>query len=254
MKKTFFTIVAVLVAMSAMPQTWDVVKKDGTVIRYQASEVSYVTVEEDLPKYDYVDLGLPSGTLWATCNVGAFSPEDYGDYFAWGETTGYNSGKTDFSWSTYEWSNGSINTMTRYCNNSSYGYNGFTDALTELELADDAAYVNWGSNWRMPSIEQFEELINSSYTTTEWTTQNDVYGRKITSKKNGKSIFLPAAGYRYGTSLVNAGSIGYNWARTLASDIPPCATYGLHFHSSSMEKFDNYRFIGHSIRPVRYTK
>ena len=130
----------------------------------------------------YVDLGLPSGTLWATCNIGANSPEEYGDYFAWGETEGYNSGKTSFNWLTYKWCKGSETTMTKYCGNSSYGYNGFTDELTELDLEDDAAYVNWGPAWRMPSIEQCEELINSSYTTTDWTIQNGVYGRKITSK------------------------------------------------------------------------
>ena len=89
------------------------------------------------------------------------------------------------------------------------------DNKTELELADDAAYVNWGSNWRMPSNGQFGELINSSYTTTEWTTQNGVPGRKITSKKNGNSIFLPAAGARSDSSLNFASTNGSYWSRTL---------------------------------------
>ncbi len=117
--------------------------------------------------HEYVDLGLPSGTLWAPCNIGAENPEEYGDYFAWGETEGYNGGKTTFEWINYKWCNGNINAMTKYCSNSGLGYEGFTDDLTELELADDAAYVNWGPAWRMPSIEQFQELINSSNTTTE---------------------------------------------------------------------------------------
>ena len=200
--------------------------------------------------HEYVDLGLPSGTLWATCNIGATSPEDYGDYFAWGETEGYNSGKTIFDWSTYKWCKGSENTMTKYCTDSNYGYNGFTDAKTELDLEDDAAYVNWGPAWRMPSIEQFRELINSSYTTTEWTTQNGVNGRKITSKTNGNSIFLPAAGYRLGSFLISAGSYGIYWSRTLPWDFPDVAWY-LYFDSSDIGTSGDGRFYGRSVRPVR---
>ena len=199
---------------------------------------------------DYVDLDLPSGTLWATCNVGATSPEDYGDDFAWGETEGYKSGKSNFDWSTYKWCKGSETTMTKYCYNSSYGYNGFTDNKTELDPEDDAAYVNWGSGWHMPSKAQFSELMNSSYTTTEWTTQNGVNGRKITSKTNGNSIFLPAAGCRIDTSLYVAGSGGHYWSRTLSSDYPNCA-WGLDFNSSVVRMYDGYRYYGRSIRPVR---
>ena len=198
----------------------------------------------------FVDLGLPSGTLWATCNIGAENPEDYGDYFAWGETEGYNDGKTIFLLSSYKWCEGSENTMTKYCTNSNYGFNGFTDDKTELDLEDDAAYVNRGPAWRMPSDEQCRELINSSYTTTEWTTQNGVYGRKITSKENGNSIFLPAAGYRLNSSLGNAGSYGSYWSRTLGSDYPYYARY-LFFNSSDVNMFSYDRYDGRSVRPVR---
>ena len=202
--------------------------------------------------YQYVDLGLPSGTLWATMNVGANSPEDYGDYFAWGETEGYNSGKTDFSWKTYKWCEGSYTMMTKYCYNSEYGYNGFTDNKTELDLEDDAAYVNWGPRWRMPSLEQMQELINSEYTTTEWTTQNGVNGRRITSKINGNSIFLPAAGYRINSSLSNAGSYGNYWSRSPISDSPSYAKY-LFTNSSAVgtNYFIHYRDLGLNVRPVR---
>ncbi|MBR4238285.1 MAG: Ig domain-containing protein [Prevotella sp.] len=201
----------------------------------------------------YVDLGLPSGTLWATCNVGANSPEDYGDYFAWGETEGYDSGKTTFYWSTYKWCKGSNRTMTKYCSDSSYGYEGFTDDLTELELADDAAYVNWGPAWRMPSIEQFEELINSSYTTSEWTTQNGVDGRKITSLSNGNSIFLPAAGCRDVSSLSSAGSYVICWSRTLISGSTEYAR-SLRFSSRYIWTSDySGRCSGQSVRPVLNT-
>ena len=201
----------------------------------------------DPDSHEYVDLGLPSGTLWATCNIGADNPEDYGDYFAWGETSGYKSGKTTFNWSTYKYCNGSYTTMTKYCNKSGYGT---VDNKTELELSDDAAYVNWGANWRMPSDDQFTELINSSYTTSTWTTQNGVYGRKITSKSNGNSLFLPAAGYRSGTSLTDAGSYGDYWSRTLDTSFPYLA-YCLYSDSSGIRTGDGSRYIGFSVRPVR---
>lgn len=199
--------------------------------------------------HEYVDLGLPSGTLWATCNVGASKPEEYGDYFAWGETTGYNDGKTEFSWSTYKWCNGTENTMTKYCNDSNYGNNGYTDTWTELEPEDDAAYVNWGSEWRMPSLDQMNELINSSYTTTIWTSRNGVWGRLITSKKNRNSIFLPAAGYRDATSLYYAGSYGGCWSRTLYTSAY-CAC-SLDFNSGNVNWYGSDRYYGRSVRPVR---
>ncbi|MBR1788796.1 MAG: Ig-like domain-containing protein, partial [Bacteroidaceae bacterium] len=196
--------------------------------------------------HEYVDLGLPSGTLWATHNIGATNPEDYGDYFAWGETEGYNSGKTDFDWSTYKYCNGDYNKLTKYCNSSGFGT---VDNKTELEFSDDAAYVNWGINWRMPSIGQFSELINSSYTTTTWTTVNGVYGRKITSKSNGNSIFLPAAGCRDDTSLIYAGSYGLYWSRTLDTSYPHYAR-SLDFNSSNIYTRYNSRYYGRSVRPV----
>ena len=198
---------------------------------------------------DYVDLGLPSGTLWATCNIGASSPEDYGNYIAWGEM----STKSTYDWSTYKWCKGSVRTLTKYCNNSNFGNNGFTDNKTELDPEDDAAYVNWGSDWRMPSLEQFEELINSSYTTTEWTTQNGVKGRLITSNSNGNSVFLPAAGYRDGSSLSGAGSEGDYWSRTLLESGPRSAR-GLYFYSSFISMDGIPRCNGRSVRPVRFSE
>ena len=201
----------------------------------------------------YVDLGLPSGTLWATMNIGATSPEDYGDYFAWGETEGYYSGKTTFTSDNYKWYKGSDKTITKYCDNSDYGYNGFADNKTELDPEDDAAYVNWGSGWRMPSYAQMSELINSRYTTTEWTTVNGVNGRKITSNTNGNSIFLPAAGYCYDTSPI-AGSGGNYWSRTLVGlDYPDCA-WRLYIASSLVSISGSVRSDGQSVRPVRVSQ
>ena len=193
--------------------------------------------------HEYVDLGLPSGTLWATCNVGASRPEDYGDYFAWGETAT----KITYRWSTYKYCTGFEKTLTKYCTDSEFGT---VDNKTELELSDDAAYVNWGFNWRMPNYDQFEELINSSYTTTTWTTVNGVKGRKITSKSNGNSIFLPAAGFRRNGLLNQAGSYGNYWSRTLDASYSDFAR-GLDFDLSRFFELNYGRNTGRSVRPVR---
>ena len=205
---------------------------------------SMVFVDAPDVEPEYVDLGLPSGTLWATFNVGASRPEDYGNYFAWGETTT----KKEYSWSTYKYCEGSSNTLTKYCYESDYGYNGFTDTLTELLPEDDAATANWGSEWQMPSQVQFGELINDNYTITVWTTQNGVNGRKITSKRNGNSIFLPAAGCRddYGV-----GTYGYYWSRSLygGGSYGACNTdfASSHFYVTVYGS----RYNGFSVRPVR---
>ena len=132
----------------------------------------------------YVDLGLPSGTLWATMNVGANRPEDYGDCFAWGETKP----KQSYDWGTYKWCNGAYDKQTKYCTRSDYGK---VDNKTELDLADDAAYVNWGAQWRMPSKAQQDEL--RAECKWQWTTRNGVNGYLVTSKRNSASVFLPAA-------------------------------------------------------------
>ena len=137
-------------------------------------------------RHEYVDLGLPSGTLWATCNVGANNPEDFGDYFAWGET----SPKDDYNWDTYRYSNGGSNghpNLTKYCSDSDYGYNGFTDNLTILQPEDDAATANWGNGWRMPTKEECQELF--SYCTWLYTTQNGMTGMRIIGP-NGNTLFL----------------------------------------------------------------
>ena len=199
-------------------------------------------------EHEYVDLGLPSGTLWATCNVGASSPEEYGDYFAWGETTT----KSTYSWSTYKWCNGTNNTMTKYCINNERGT---VDNKTELEPEDDAATANWGSSWQMPSSEQIEELANSSYTTTEWTQVNGVSGRKITSRSNGNNIFLPAQGK--GTNP----QIGCCWSRSLVyygynGDSVKYSNNAciLYFSPDDYMKFtlsSTTRYEGFPVRPVR---
>ena len=200
--------------------------------------------------HEWVDLGLPSGTLWATMNVGANSPEEYGDNFAWGETTP----KDYYDWSTYEWCMGNYNKLTKYSTWSTYGYNGFVDNKTELDPEDDAATAKWGPEWRMPSLEQIQELLNNC--TTQWTTRNGVNGHLFTSNINGASLFLPAAGYRWGDELNDAaGSWGSYWSRTLCS-ITPDSAYHLDFNYSGSVcgTWTADRYCGRSVRAVRVSQ
>jgi hypothetical protein len=208
-------------------------------------EVTVTGGGEGGDEHAYVDLGLPSGLLWATCNVGANAPEEYGDYFAWGETTP----KDTYDWSTYQYCNGDYDQITKYCDNSSYGYNGFTDNLTTLLPEDDAATANWGDGWRMPTIAEWGELYLN--TTSEWTTQNGVNGRLITAA-NGNSLFLPAAGAHGSNGLVGVGAYGDYWSSTL--DTAPCWASNPFFNSLSSFGFDftyTPRNFGYSVRPIR---
>ena len=172
-------------------------------------------------------------------NVGASVPEEYGDYFAWGETTP----KTYYDWSTYKWCQGSEDTMTKYCTSSSYGT---VDNKTTLEAEDDAATVNWGGTWRMPtSVEQDELRTKCSWT---WTTQNGVKGYRVTGP-NGNSIFLPAAGFRYDSSLKVVGSYGYYWSSSLLGSRSDYAR-SLYFYSGNHDWGNSDRYNGFSVRPV----
>ena len=200
--------------------------------------LTVIVTEAAVEEHEYVDLGLPSGTLWATCNVGASSPEEYGDYFAWGETEP----KETYDWTTYKWCNGTYYSMTKYCNNSSYGT---VDNKTELEVADDAATANWGSSWRMPSYDQQTELIEKCSWT--WRTQNGVNGYLVTGS-NGNTLFLPAAGYRWAGAHYDAGSNGSYWSRTLSS---PSYAYYLDFVSGYVDWYGSYRGGGFTVRAVR---
>lgn len=201
-------------------------------------EVSFTTKEGVMATPEYVDLGL--SVKWATFNVGATKPEEYGDYFAWGETEP----KAVYNWSTYKWCNGSSSSLTKYCTSSSYG---IVDNKTTLELSDDAARANWGGNWRMPTKAEQDELHEQC--TWTWTTQNGVNGYKVTSN-SGKSIFLPAAGHRDDNSLYSAGSESNYWSSSL-SPVSPYYAYYLLFNSSYVDwdNFDN-RYYGFSVRPV----
>ena len=211
MKKTLVILcVSLCVMFSCKPE------EDDSAITPQANKIN---------GHEYVDLGLPSGLKWATCNVGASSPEKYGYYFAWGE----------------------ISPKAEYTGENSITYGEEMNDISGNPQYD-AARANWGGSWRMPRENEMEEL--HAYCEWEWTQKNGVNGYKVIGR-NGKSIFLPAAGYRYGASLDDAGSSGEYWCSTPVeyyNDVN-CA-YDLTFYSDGQFMGDSYRFNGRSVRPV----
>ena len=181
----------------------------------------------------YIDLGLPSGALWATWNVGAATPEGFGDYFAWGETTP----KDVYTWDTYQFFD--YPNITKYTGD---------DDLTTLLPEDDAATAIWGSDWRIPTKEEWNELLY--HTTNTWTTQNGVYGRLFTAS-NGATLFLPAAGYRSGDSLFSGEWYGYYWSSSLYT-VYSGSAWSLGFFEGGCGMGGDYgRYYGPSVRPVR---
>lgn len=196
--------------------------------------------------HEYVDLGLPSGTLWATCNVGASCPEECGDYFDWGEIAP----KEEYTYENYKWwyydENG-YRYISKYNTKSNFGP---VDNKTELEPEDDAAYVNWGTLWRMPSLEQVVELVNSC--SWQWTQKNGVIGHLLTGP-NENTMFLPAAGYYDGSSPEYVGTYGIYWSRSLYSYLPDRA-FALYIDSQYTDSEDFSRYYGHVIRAVRVSQ
>ena len=204
---------------------------------------SSTTVSGSVGGHDYVDLGLPSGTLWATCNVGADSPEEYGDYFAWGETTP----KSDYSWSTYKYGTAE-DQLTKYCNKGSSGKNGFTDNKTVLDAEDDAATANWGNGWRMPTREELAELYDGCefiFCTYPASNGLGITGALLIGP-NRNTLFLPAAGCRDGSSLYSAGYRGHFWSNYGSGRF--VGYYGIQALNEFSDSKD--RYIGLSVRPV----
>lgn len=184
-----------------------------------------------------VDLGL--SVRWASFNVGATKPEEYGGYYAWGETEE----KNDYSWETYKWCNGSEDSLTKYCTDSDCGT---VDNKTVLDPEDDIAHVKWGGNWRMPTRDELEELIKRCY--WKWTTLNGVVGHKVIGP-NGNSIFLPAAGFINGTEHRFKGTGGFCWSSSL--NVSNCSLYCMYFYESNQIcDYNFYRNYGYTVRPV----
>ena len=219
-------------------------------MRPHGGSVRAVRMPEE--NHEYVDLGLPSGTLWATCNIGASAPEEYGNYFAWGETES----KETFTWENYKWCEGRFDSMTKYCTDSGYGSNGFTDGKMELDPEDDAAYVNWGPSWRMPTHEQQRELVEQC--TWTWETRNSVKGQLVTGP-NGNTIFLPASRSSVQESPWDTGTWGswaFYWSRTLRTNQSDNASDLLYPAYPANATWDHYndRYIGEAVRAVRVSQ
>ena len=223
--------------------------------------------------HEWVDLGLPSGTKWATCNVGARNPQEYGNYYAWGEVTP----KDVYNWSTYKYGS-DYNQLTKYNIESRYGKNGFADGKTTLDLSDDAAHFNWGGKWRMPTTAQQDELRNQCYWVwTESYNNSNVKGYIVYKAKGeadkgkyvhkGKTpsssyslsdahIFLPAVGYRDdgGLRIRHAGSDGCYWSSSLGSGYLGSALYGLlnsdYVSFSGSSGSGSSRYHGQPVRAV----
>lgn len=203
-----------------------------TPINSEMSAFALMSTEGITAGHEWVDLGL--SVKWATCNVGAEFPEDYGGYYAWGETEE----KSNYSWSTYKWCNGSSETLTKYCTSSSYGT---VDNKTVLDPEDDVAHVLWGGSWRMPTLDEIKELIdNCSWERTE---VNGVSGQKVTGP-NGNFIFLPSAGNRLNTSLICA-SLGFYWSNNGKGNAGAFSLW-----QGAKFVVDDGRPYGLSVRPV----
>ncbi len=239
-------------AFNAGVSTITVTTQDG-----RKTATCQVTVREAAPYAvpEVVDLGL--SVKWASFNLGASKPEEYGDYYAWGETEPHyisqdpliwKDGKTGYDWDSYKWGmwSGGAVVLTKYSPSADYGYNGYRDGKTVLDPEDDAAHVNLGGNWRMPTWDELNELrTNCSW---EWTVKNGVNGRLVTGP-NGNSIFLPAASSRYDTVLGNVGLGGYYRSSSLKTDYPTSA-YELVFDKYGMYESCSSRSMGFSIRPI----
>ena len=201
------------------------------------------------PTPSLVDLGL--SVKWATCNLGASKPTEYGGYYQWAGTKDVSDTGIYLDWSNCPYHTGSDNQSgwTKYNTESSYGT---VDNKTVLEAMDDAASVVLGGKWRMPTYEEWSELCNTDNCSWTWTSIDGVNGYKVQSKKSGytdKWIFLPAAGYRSYNEHRLVGSNGFYWFSSLSTDFPAYAHY-MSFGSGHFRSYDGYRYDGQSVRPV----
>ena len=210
-------------------------------IDIQSDDYMKFVIRDDCPDDNHahaIDLGL--SVKWACCNVGATKPEEYGGYYAWGETEE----KSFYEIDHYKWYKGSSESYTKYNNDISYGP---VDNKTVLDPEDDVARVRWGGSWRMPTSAECKELIDNC--DTEWTTLNGVSGRKFTSRINGNSIFLPVAGFHDYDELARVGSHGSYWSSSLSAYDTDDA-YGMYFELDYVQMETDRRFYGQSVRPV----
>lgn len=239
----------------SLTSEYETSKSGGTLITPNVSLINEDNSVRYLPDLDdpyngheYVEIG---GLKWATMNIGATQPSDYGLYFAWGETQGYTAeqvgsgeGQKCFGWEDYKYGNGTSSQdatgMTKYKS---------TDGLTTLEASDDAAVANWGGSWRMPTTADFQAL--AAAVNTKWTQVNNVYGLLCTDKTDSsKTLFFPAAGLCSGGSVNDVGEFGNYWSSSLYTNSGNRAD-GLFFYSDNAHQdAHNFRFLGFVVRPV----
>ena len=218
--------------------------KGGQMLEEVAVSAVVAKIVDYFPENVYVDLGL--SVKWATCNVGADKPEEYGDYYAWGETEP----KDFYFWDTYKYCDGTYNSLTKYTD-SAYGKDGFSDNKSVLDPEDDVAHVKWGGNWRIPTKEELEELRTKCTWTS--TTLNGVKGYSVTSNVDGytdRSIFLPATGMRIRQWTENTDTIGRFWGNSIVTGDDYDAVYLDFNFSRGPGRFSIIRCFGQCVRPV----
>lgn len=240
------------ISVSLWGQGFHVYTKDGQRHDFLHADVDSIVFASDaigeeqppieLPTVaEAVDLGLPSGTKWASWNVGASSPEEYGGYYAWGEVEE----KSEYSWSNYKWCDGERTSITKYGVNSSYG---IVDNLTTLDAGDDVAQMEWGEGWRMPTNDEIKELFDECK--WSWTFVNGVNGQLVTGP-NGNSIFMPAAGFYKDNQVKGGGSYLSYLSSSLYLNGGSCGVAVLYFFSGNNNWDDTWgRCYGRSVRPV----
>ena len=206
----------------------------------RSDDIYFIIEDNSTPMHnghEYVDLGL--SVKWATCNIGAKQPKERGLYYSWGEIKP----KTTYQWYTYQW--GRNNYLSKYNTNRNIGN---LDNIVKLELSDDAAHVNLGVGWRIPTDKDWQEL--STQCLWYWVEQNGYKGYKIVSKINGNSIFLPVTGYAKEKTIDYSYAYGYYWSSNLVSEDSNKAWY-IRFSSKEVEWGYYYgRYVGLAIRPV----
>lgn len=190
--------------------------------------------------HEYVDLGLPSGVRWATCNVGANTPEEYGYYFAWGEIEP----KKEYTWDTYKWCvNYTDFILIKYNHDTSFGV---VDNKKELDRTDDAATMNWGGFWRIPTYKDFAELVENC--TQTWITRNGINGILFTAN-NGNSVFFPTAGRYVDKTIYDSGSHCWFWINNYYTGLDPIYAFTVDFFLNGGVG-QALRCEGLSIRPI----
>ena len=257
-----FSVVVLLLLRTAAISLWAQDKPTAVPAEIDMSDfypLGFSTVDEvifakfglDLPwsdevtftnesQHEYVDLGL--SVKWATCNIGADKPEEYGDYYAWGELEP----KEVYDWFSYKWCNGSSDTLTKY---NPFKGEGIVDSITTLDPEDDVAHVKWGGSWRMPTASEYRELVDNCKWT--WKSVNGINGYVVKSRIKGyrdRSIFLPAAGYCYDKKLSSAGEVAYYWSNSLFDF--PISAKSLLLSSDDFCRHFCSRFVGNPVRPV----